>query len=132
MKVIHLVRKPLSEGSIAANVLKHGTGGLNIDASRLGTSESLDGGAYAKNPTPRAGLDMWTRERKGDLQCFKRGGAGDYQQPKGRWPANLFLEHLSDCCPDECAPDCPVVALDTQCGIAGGASRFFLQVGGEK
>jgi len=31
-----LVRKPLSEKTIAANVLKHETGGLNIDASRIG------------------------------------------------------------------------------------------------
>ena len=34
MRVIHVLRKPLSEGTVAANTLKHGTSGLNIDASR--------------------------------------------------------------------------------------------------
>lgn len=31
-----LVRKPLSENTVAENVLKHGTGGLNIDGTRIG------------------------------------------------------------------------------------------------
>ena len=33
-----LVRKPLSEKTVAKNVLKHGTGAINIDGSRIGTS----------------------------------------------------------------------------------------------
>ena len=36
---IVLARKPLSEKSIAENVLKHGTGGINIDGSRIGTDD---------------------------------------------------------------------------------------------
>jgi hypothetical protein len=52
----------------------------------------LDGGAYAKNPTPREGKDMWTSNRKGDTKCFERGGAGDYQQPEGRFPSNLIVQ----------------------------------------
>lgn len=39
MRVIHVLRKPLSESTVAANTLKHGTGGLNIDASRIRTGE---------------------------------------------------------------------------------------------
>ena len=35
LEPICLARKPLSEKSIAANVLKHGTGALNIDATRI-------------------------------------------------------------------------------------------------
>jgi DNA modification methylase len=35
---ICLARKPLSESSIAANVLKHGTGGINVDGCRVGTA----------------------------------------------------------------------------------------------
>jgi len=34
-----LARKPI-EGTVANNVLKHGTGGLNIDGSRVGTTDS--------------------------------------------------------------------------------------------
>ena len=36
---IVMARKPLSEKSIAENVLKHGTGGINIDGSRIGTDD---------------------------------------------------------------------------------------------
>jgi site-specific DNA-methyltransferase (adenine-specific) len=36
---IVLARKPLSEKSIAENVIKWGTGGINIDGSRIGTEE---------------------------------------------------------------------------------------------
>ena len=35
-----MARKPLSEKSIAENVLKHGTGGINIDGSRIPSSEN--------------------------------------------------------------------------------------------
>ena len=35
MRVIHLARRPLSENSVSANVLEHGTGALNINATRI-------------------------------------------------------------------------------------------------
>ena len=97
MRVVHVLRKPLSEGTVAANTLRHGCGGLHIAVSRIFTGDTLDGGAYAENPTHRAGEDMWTRDRKGDTNCFKRGGAGHYEQPAGRWPANVILQHLDGC-----------------------------------
>ena len=75
---IIVARKPL-EGTVAANVLAHGTGAINIDGCRVGTSESLNGGAYAAAGTERD--DGWG---------MQRGGAGEYQQPTGRWPANLI------------------------------------------
>lgn len=46
MLVVHIIRKPLSEGNVASNVLKWGTGALNIDASRVrtpGTGSGSDG-----------------------------------------------------------------------------------------
>jgi hypothetical protein len=90
MRVIHVLRKPLSEGNVAANVLKHGCGALNIDVSRISTSESLLGGAYAEQGTDRYdGAENWRYKRK--------GGAGEFQQPTGRWPGNLILEHLPGC-----------------------------------
>jgi DNA modification methylase len=75
---IIVARKPL-EGTVAANVLAHGTGALNIDGCRVGTSDSLNGGAYADAGTVRD--DGWG---------MHRGGAGEYKQPSGRWPANLI------------------------------------------
>jgi site-specific DNA-methyltransferase (adenine-specific) len=45
---IVMARKPLSEKTVAENVLRWGTGGLNIDESRIGTDDNLNGGAYSK------------------------------------------------------------------------------------
>lgn len=41
---IVMARKPISEKTIAENVLKHGTGAINIDASRVGTEERINTG----------------------------------------------------------------------------------------
>ncbi|KKN68695.1 hypothetical protein LCGC14_0448860 [marine sediment metagenome] len=41
-----LARKPLKEKTVASNVMHHGTGGLNIDASRIGEE---DNGRYPSN-----------------------------------------------------------------------------------
>ena len=72
---IILARKPL-EGTVAANVTKHGTGGLNIDGCRIGT----DGGT------------AWVSQgNKGDNGQFGGGikDGGIAPLASGRWPANL-------------------------------------------
>jgi DNA modification methylase len=78
---IVVARKPLSEKTIVDNVLKWGTGGINIDGCRIPTDDNLNGGAYAKQGTPRN--DGWG---------MQRGGAGEYVQPTGRFPANVILD----------------------------------------
>ena len=72
-----LCRKPLGEKTVAANVLKWGTGGINIDSCRVGTDDDLSGGTYG-------GAFSATRDKDGNL-C-KAIGSGD----KGRFPANLI------------------------------------------
>lgn len=68
---IVLARKPLSEGTVAANVLRWGTGALNVGACRVGT-ETL--------PAQRAGqAKLGTFERE-DMVTPER---------EGRWPANV-------------------------------------------
>ena len=90
MRVVTVARKPLSEGTVASNVLKHGCGAINIDGTRISTSDNLDGGAYAKAGTDRSeGYEGWRYKRLGD--------AGGYEQPEGRWPANLILVHRPGC-----------------------------------
>ena len=114
-----LARKPLSEKTIAANVLEHGTGGINIDASRITTTDNLNGGAYAEN-LHRAGRSSLPGDtRKGaSAGMFQPGNtaAFSFVQPKGRFPANLILSHKPDCKPKECEDGCPVAALDEQSG----------------
>lgn len=164
MRVITLARKPLV-GSVADNVLRHGTGGLNIEASRIGTQgEKLQGGA--------GGLLSDIRDNTPYPE-----GHEFVQAEGGRWPANIILEHRPECrqvgtkkvknpggvpktlervprvaygqetrMPEgyvhphyfdqdgleevpawECAPDCPVKALDEQSGLSfssgGGLNR---------
>ena len=101
-----LIRKP-PIGNIASNLAVHGVGALNVGACRVATDENLNGGAYAQNPTAReAGLG-WGADRADPNTSFKRGGAGKFEQPKGRYPAHLILDEES------------AALLDAQAGPAG-------------
>jgi hypothetical protein len=87
MRVIHVLRKPLSEGTVASNVVKHGVGGLNIDASRIGSDA---GWSY---PNGAGG--------NGFHGGVGRPADGSRVEPVvsrgGRWPGNLILQHLDGC-----------------------------------
>jgi site-specific DNA-methyltransferase (adenine-specific) len=72
-----MARKPL-DGTVAENVMKWGTGAINVDGCRVGTDENLNGGAYSGG-TPKS---MFSR--LGRLQ------SSDLVQPAGRWPANII------------------------------------------
>ena len=84
VRIIHVLRKPLSEGTVASNVLKHGSGGLNIDASRIGTTGECP---------------MRERADKGFQQVYGAGLGGSIAvaPTTGRWPANVILQHLDGC-----------------------------------
>lgn len=78
---ILLAMRPLG-GTFAENALAHGVAGLNIDGCRVPTDESLNGVAYAAHGAERHdGAENWRYKRL--------GGAGEYVQPTGRWPANV-------------------------------------------
>ena len=84
---IILARKPL-EGTVVDNVRRWGCGAINIDKSRIqgpawkwGTQTDIKGGGYGSK-RPSAG-NVLARDVESD--------------PKGRWPANLVLEHLPGC-----------------------------------
>lgn len=80
---IVLARKPLSEKTIVDNVLKWGTGALNIDGCRVETKDNLNSGAYSDN------REKSTNDVYGE---FNRLGPDKFQQPQGRWPANIILD----------------------------------------
>lgn len=80
LEPITVARKPLSEGTVAANVLAHGTGALNIDGCRVETDDNLNGGACSNGEKD---LSKATSYATGV-------NAGDFVQPSGRWPANLI------------------------------------------
>lgn len=80
---ICLARKPLGEKTVAANVLAHGTGAINIDACRIGT----DGGTTRAEQTAHPRNADGTEDRS---QHWARTGHGIDTLDAGRWPANLL------------------------------------------
>ena len=74
-----LVRKPIEEKTIALNVMKWGTGALNIDACRIPTEDKLTR-KLGKTTTSDSG---W-KSTKRSAVAGKDGG---------RWPANVVLDH---------------------------------------
>jgi site-specific DNA-methyltransferase (adenine-specific) len=79
---IVVARKPF-KGTVAANVVKHGTGGLNIDGCRVGTLKDVPA-----SPSRTKGNSL-TGSIDGSLR--NETGKEDGHNPNiGRWPANLI------------------------------------------
>jgi site-specific DNA-methyltransferase (adenine-specific) len=77
LEPITVARKPL-DGTVAANLLKHGTGGLNIDGCRVaGVAPQVTQGGQRSS---------------GGIMNANGGERGTLSQPHedGRWPANLI------------------------------------------
>jgi site-specific DNA-methyltransferase (adenine-specific) len=70
-------RKPI-EGTVANNVLKWGTGGLNIDGSRIGTE------TISTHNAPKGTFAGGEPDRGSDTSSYK--------EHTGRWPANIILD----------------------------------------
>lgn len=87
---IVMARKPFT-GTVASNVMEHGTGGLNINATRIPASgDSLDGGRISSSS------EGWDRPYKRDADtraAFIEAGAEKVAvaEALGRWPANVML-----------------------------------------
>ena len=87
---ICLARKPLSEKTIAANVLQHGTGAINIDGCReLDGTET--GGVKTEFKTSKEYTAKVTRNAYG-----KGLGGTPHENVNGRWPANFIHDGLKE------------------------------------
>lgn len=78
-----LARKPLA-GTVAANVLEHGTGALNIDGCRF---------AYGDPAWPGPNDAVGPRSTAGWQDSYVGGSLVNpisTEDPGGRWPANLY------------------------------------------
>ena len=96
-----VARKPI-KGTVAANVLAHGTGGINVDGCRVPTTDNLNGGAYAKvgGRTESASLHAGS-----GMNVPGKTTGKNFEQPEGRFPPNVLLD------PEAAA------AMDEQSGI---------------
>ena len=89
LEPITVARKPLGEKTIAENCLKWGTGGINIDESRVATQESL-GRPYGGD-----------NEIYGEYKMERGTRTGD--ELTGRFPANLIHDNSQEV--RECFPE---------------------------
>lgn len=125
---IIMARKPLI-GTVAANVERYGTGGINVEGCRL----SADG----LHEVVQGAQDSWGLRKEN----------GKYEVPSGRFPTNLLLDEDAAAMLDQQSGDLGVssnrggIALKessgygggwadrdlrgTAFGDSGGASRFF-------
>lgn len=131
---IVMARKPLSEKTVVDNVLEWGTGGINIDESRISTDEVI------------------TNHSRGVESAISKGKYGDskeqetHQTPSqtlGRFPANIILDKEAGKILDEQTGELSTVGSPKKIdnsktsifgagvpgfqmyGDKGGASRFF-------
>jgi site-specific DNA-methyltransferase (adenine-specific) len=77
---IVVARKPV-EGTVAENVLKFGTGGINIDGTRIGTE------TISVHNAPKGSFAGGEPERGSDTES--------YREHQGRWPANIILDETT-------------------------------------
>lgn len=89
---IVLARKPISEDTIAENVMRWGTGAINVDAGRIGEEiVGWGGGGGGKN--------SWKENN------FKSDG--EPRPVVGRWPANVIFDKYAAGFLDGQAKDAP-------------------------
>ena len=140
---ICVARKPLSEKSVAENVLKWGTGGINVDGCRVGFNGDKPNQVDCK------------RDKKEQTGWASMGTLADREEPytpndEGRFPANIILDEIAGEFLDEQSGNLKstgsVRKKDTDtdpsnidrkhktgensnpyAGQSGGASRFFYQ-----
>lgn len=99
---IIVARRPLA-GTVAANVLAHGTGAINIDACRVPASDPQLAEKYASVQNAGARANSVYR-------ADSRDRAGAEPHAGGRFPSNVLLDESQ------------ATSLDTD---ESGASRFF-------
>jgi hypothetical protein len=114
-ELIALARKPLSEGTVAANVLKHGTGAINIDGCRI-EHKTVAGGNLAQNPHLRSHINGGNG---GNIIAHEENRRVITPNQSGRWPANAIF--------DEAAGE----VLDEQSGITKSSGGPSGRLGGE-
>ncbi len=108
---ICLARKPLEKGlTLAGNVLKWGTGAINVDeclVEAVGADKDRLLAEWDRNQSTSKGFTTYVGQKDIALNS--------YANTHGRWPANVLFD-------EEAA-----VVLDEMSGVLkqGGASRFF-------
>lgn len=104
-----LARVPLSEKTVSANVLKHGTGAINIDACRVPLNGQKAGGS-GKPPLQFNGDNHRPFHDNAEPR--------EFDTSTGRWPANVIHDGSGD-----------VLAEFAKCGESGEHPRTLKRNG---
>jgi len=142
---ICVARKPLSEKSVAENVLKWGTGGINVDGCRVGNeggtmkvdidkdSETLfEGGRHNKGKVAELNegrfpaniileciCDEVIKGEKGEKRKSRKGGTNESDFSKAISPnPDYETEHYGDKGDIHTNADCPCYIMDEQSGVS--------------
>jgi len=109
---IVVARKPLI-GTVAENVLKHGTGAINVDGCRVGVGNEIISTPQS-NPAKRTGVVGTNLGiSRSDVSKFQEAqkASAERTQNLGRWPANVIhdgseevLEGFPQTAPSKMAP----------------------------
>jgi site-specific DNA-methyltransferase (adenine-specific) len=128
---IVMARKPLSEKTVVNNVLEWGTGGINIDESRIGTTTKTNAGKANKENNRIAANGGYVND------------VSSQEHNYGRFPANIILDKEAGRILDEQTGELSTVGSPKKIdnsktsifgagvpgfqmyGDKGGASRFF-------
>ena len=150
---IILAQKPF-KGTIVNNVLTHGLGGMNIDATRIkggGTYENFKGSTYSNrnhsglSKSHIAGSKNRTAEENNAVMKNAQMESIDRMNEKGRWPANAIFDEEAGVILNEQSGDCKTGSIKpymsdgsksafiadesfrnfSQPASSGGAARFF-------
>jgi len=82
-----LARKPF-KGTVAANVLLHGTGGINVDGCRVEMGDEYDPSKVQRQQRSEVAVQLGSAGLIGkEIAMYK---------PGGRWPANLIHDGSDD------------------------------------
>ncbi len=103
-----LIQKPISEHNIAANIHKYGTGGINIDASRIPVVGKIPS---TSNLDFKSGGFIWDGKNRSERSIY-------HQHPAGRFPANLVLSKTNN-------ESCPVISMNEQSESISDVSEYF-------
>lgn len=109
---ICVARKPV-EGTVANNVLKYGTGGLNIDGCRIETDDKINEISGGVKRRAELNKSQGFRDYKDNICTSDREEDIYKPSPLGRFPANVILDEFMG------------AELDKQSEIENVASRFF-------
>ena len=152
MLVVHVIRKPLSEGSVASNVLKWGAGAIHINASRI---EGVQGGSEGRWPANLLLQHLPGCVCEGTTRVAAQRGGGGVKHPGNKGTAQgVYGGYVGKEYPDvitkgdadvitkgdadgmetvqkwACVEGCPVADLDGQSGAVTGSFRASLNPGG--